>query len=116
MERLFNIVKKGYDPIEVENFVNTLETTIRSYKEKDDTIKNAIINSQIAADNIVRNAELEADRIKRRAISLLDDIQESLNAQKQQVSDFQEEYNRFACCQGFDFGCLQVQKSFHPEF
>lgn len=96
MEKLFNIVKRGYDQDEVDNYIETLEALIKNYKEKDDTIKNAIINAQIAADNIIRNAEIEGERIKKRAIRLLAEIQTSIDSQKRITRDFQDEYNRLA--------------------
>lgn len=94
MEKLFNIVKKGYEQVEVDKYIETLEAMIKSYKEKDESIKNAIINAQIAADNIVKNAELEAEKIKFRAIKALNEIQTSISAQKDITKDFQTEYNR----------------------
>lgn len=94
MEKLFNIVKKGYDQSEVDKYIETLETMIKGYKEKDDSIKNAIINAQVAADNIIKNAEMEAEKIKFRAIKALNEIQTSVAAQKLIVKNFQEEYNR----------------------
>ncbi|MCL2618142.1 MAG: DivIVA domain-containing protein [Defluviitaleaceae bacterium] len=94
MEKLFNIVKRGYDQDEVDQYLAELEETVKSYKEKDNSIKNAIINAQISADNIIKNAEIEADRIKKRAVRLLDDIQASINNQKQMTRDFQDEYSK----------------------
>ena len=94
MEKLFNIVKRGYDQDEVDNYIMTLEALIKSYKDKDDTIKNAIINAQISADNIIKNAEIEADRIKKRAIRLLAELQTSIEGQKRIAREFQEDYNR----------------------
>ena len=94
MEKLFNIVKRGYDQDEVDNYIMTLEALIKSYKDKDDTIKNAIINAQISADNIIKNAEIEAERIKKRAIRLLSEIQTSIEGQKRIAREFQDDYNR----------------------
>ena len=92
MEKLFNVVKRGYDQDEVDHYINTLEDHLNSYKDKDDSIKNAIINAQISADNIIKNAEIEAERIKKRAVNLLDDIHKSIGSQKQITRDFQGEY------------------------
>jgi len=93
-EKLFNIVKRGYDQDEVDNHLKELYAVIGSYKEKDNAIKNAIINAQISADNIIKNAEIEGDRIKRRAVKLLDEIQESIDVNKRITHEFQDEYNR----------------------
>jgi hypothetical protein len=35
MTTKFNISKKGYDMEEVDSYIKTLETVIKSYKEKD---------------------------------------------------------------------------------
>jgi len=92
-EKLFNIVKKGYDQDEVDNHLKELYAVINSYKEKDNAIKNAIINAQISADNIIKNAEIEGDRIKGRAVKLLDEIQESIDVKKATANEFKNEYN-----------------------
>ncbi|MCL2616988.1 MAG: DivIVA domain-containing protein [Defluviitaleaceae bacterium] len=110
MEKLFNIVKRGYDQEEVDNYIHTLETLIKSYKDKDDTIKNAIINAQIAADNIIKNAEIEGDRIKKRAIRLLSEIQASVETQKRITRDFQEEYNRLTTKYLQNIGNTEIEK------
>ena len=110
MQELFNIVKKGYDQDEVDNYIMTLEALIKSYKDKDDTIKNAIINAQIAADNIIKNAEIEGDRIKKRAIRLLAEIQTSIESQKRIARDFQEEYNRLANKYLQNIGNSEIEK------
>lgn len=93
MEEKFNYVKRGYDPDEVNTYIDTLEKVLTSYKEKDNAIKNALINAQIAAENIVKNAELEADKIVAKALQLIDTINGSLQEQKQYVQAFQDEYN-----------------------
>lgn len=92
-EKLFNIVKKGYDQEEVDNYLKELHAVINSYKEKDNAIKNAIINAQISADNIIKNAEIEGDRIKGRAVKLLDEIKDSIEVKKAVTDEFKEEYN-----------------------
>ena len=110
MEQLFNVVKRGYDQDEVDNYIQTLETLIKSYKDKDDTIKNAIINAQISADNIIRNAEIEAERIKKRAVSLLDEIQLTVDGQKAIVRAFQEDYNKLVSKYLQNIGSAEVDK------
>ncbi len=104
MEQEFTVVKKGYDPNEVDEYINKLEEVIKSYKEKDVSIKNAIISAQVAADNIVKNAELEANEIVRTAeneaderrtetVSVLTVLSEDIKRQKGMIKDFQEDYN-----------------------
>ncbi|MCL2853002.1 MAG: DivIVA domain-containing protein [Defluviitaleaceae bacterium] len=110
MEKLFNIVKRGYDQDEVDNYIQTLEALIKSYKDKDDTIKNAIINAQISADNIIKNAEIESERIKKRAVKLLDEIHTSIDGQKKVANNFQEEYNRLVTKYLQNIGNAEIEK------
>lgn len=88
----FTIVKRGYSPEEVENYIGNLERIIQDYKEKDSSITNAIINAQVAADNIIRNAELASDEIRELTISNLDNVYNSIEKQKEIVKEFQEQY------------------------
>ncbi len=92
-EDKFNIVKRGYDVTEVNEYINTLESVLTSYKEKDNVIKNAIISAQMAADNIVKNAELEADNKLTKVYSKLSEISQSVSHHKKVINDFQSEYN-----------------------
>lgn len=89
----FSIVKKGYEPREVDSYIKKLEDVILSYKEKDVAIKNAIISAQIAADNIVKNAELEAMSHKVKAIEDLKEIQINILSEKNKLDSFQREYS-----------------------
>ena len=94
MSDKFNRVKRGYDPSEVDPYIDTIEEVLKSYKDKDAAIKNALINAQIAADNIIKNAEIEAGRIKDRAIQFLNELSSSVTIQRNMVKGFQEEYTR----------------------
>ena len=89
----FNYAKKGYDVNEVDNYIDTLEGIIKSYKEKDSSIKNAIVNAQIAADNIIKESEDEAISIKEICLKQLDDVNKSIVSQKKFIQEFQEDYN-----------------------
>jgi len=90
----FSYVKRGYDPDEVEKYIDTLETVIKSYKDKDAAIKNAIVSAQIAADNIIGDAEREARRVREKATRQLDTVANSIADQKRIVKDFQSDYNK----------------------
>jgi len=90
----FMIVKKGYDPAEVDAYIETLEQIIQSYKEKDSAIKNAIISAQIAADNIIRNAHFQVSETRSKTLSQVSFITESISAQRTRVKEFQDEYNK----------------------
>lgn len=88
----FSTVKRGYNPEEVESYIADLENKIEEYKEKDSSITNAIVNAQVAADNIIKNAEIASNEIRELTISHLDSIYKSIEKQKEIVKDFQGQY------------------------
>ncbi|GHU55695.1 hypothetical protein AGMMS49975_17870 [Clostridia bacterium] len=99
----FNIVKKGYDPSAVDNYINDLEAVLKSYKDKDAAIKNAIINASIAADNmkstaaaeasdIVNEARGTADNLRKQAYEQLGELKSILGKQKEAVKKFQSDF------------------------
>lgn len=94
MSSRFNYVKRGYDPAEVDAYIETMEAVIKSYKEKDAAIKNAILNAQIAADGIILNAKNQSKEIKEKALLQVMEIKESVSTQKTMLKDFQDEYNQ----------------------
>lgn len=112
MQNNFSIVKKGYNTIEVDEYIEELEKVIRSYKEKDKAIKNAIINAQVAADNIVKNAELEAASIKHNAVAHLANIQNSLVQQKVMLKEFQADYNTLISKYVIDFNDAEYLQTY----
>lgn len=89
----FSTVKRGYNPEEVESYIANLERIIEEYKEKDSSITKAIVNAQVAADNIIKNAELASDEIREQTVANLDNIYKSIEKQKEIVKDFQGQYN-----------------------
>jgi len=89
----FGYAKQGYNPTEVDSYVDSLETVIKSYKEKDSAIKNAIISAQIAAENIIKNAELEAQDMKTKTLQELKTVSESIAKQRDYIKNFQNDYN-----------------------
>ena len=95
MSDRFNMVKKGYDPNEVDDYISKLERIITEYKDKDAAIKNAIINAQVAADDILERANLEAEKTKLDALRQVSDIRNSISTQKRLVGEFVEDYQAF---------------------
>ena len=94
MANEFNYVKRGYDPAEVDAYIETMEAVIKSYKEKDTAIKNAILNAQIAADSIILNAKNQAKEIRSSALAQIADIRGSIAMQQEMLKAFQDEYNQ----------------------
>ena len=93
MEQQFTYVKRGYDPEEVNRYITTLEQVIKSYKDKDNAIKNAIISAQIAADNVIRNAHLQAENYKIKIDKQLVHVREAVDAERVRLQAFQDVYN-----------------------
>jgi DivIVA domain-containing protein len=88
----FSYVKRGYNPAEVDAYVSTLEQVIKSYKDKDNAIKNAIISAQVAADNITKNAYMQAEEYKQRIHRQLRSVKESAVMQRARAKAFQDMY------------------------
>ena len=93
MDQQFTYVKRGYDPDEVNRYITTLEQVIKSYKDKDNAIKNAIISAQIAADNVIRNAHLQAENYKKRIDKQLVQVREAVETERVRLQAFQDVYN-----------------------
>ncbi|MCL2665800.1 MAG: DivIVA domain-containing protein [Defluviitaleaceae bacterium] len=89
----FNLVKRGYDPQQVDDYVTTLENVINSYKEKDAAIKNAIVSAQVAADNIIKNAQMQAAQYRNKILMQLKHLYETINSQRSIIDAFRSEYD-----------------------
>ena len=88
----FTIVRRGYDPDEVDKYISTLEQVIKSYKEKDNAIKNAIISAQVAADNMIKNAKLQADEYKAQIARELNKVSNEVEKQRVKLQAFKDIY------------------------
>lgn len=94
MSDRFTIVKKGYEPAEVNKYIDELELVIKNYKEKDAAINNALISAQMTAGSIINEANENAGAIKTDVVDKLDAVAGSVAQQKRMVKDFQDDYNR----------------------
>ena len=88
----FTEVKRGYDPDEVDNYIASLDNVIKSYKEKDNAIKNAIISAQVAADNMIKNAKLQADEYKVQIGRELEKMRVEVERERVKIQEFHEVY------------------------
>ena len=107
----FAIVRKGYDPDAVDDYIRKLEIklaeqeevvknceddvahlsdAIESYKIKEAAINNAIINAQISADNILLNAKNAAENIVNNARNQAQIIEEETDKRLMEVLSFFE--------------------------
>jgi len=89
----FSYVKRGYSPEEVNKYIATLEQVIKSYKEKDNAIKNAIISAQVAADNVVRNAHMQAHEYKKKISQQLLQVSAAIDTERMRVQAFHDVYS-----------------------
>ena len=88
----FTEVKRGYDPIQVNEYIENLESIIKGYQEKDNSIKNAIISAQVAADNMIKNARLQADEYKQQIGRELENVRIAVEHERAKVQEFQDIY------------------------
>jgi hypothetical protein len=88
----FSYVKRGYSPEEVNKYIATLEQVIKSYKEKDNAIKNAIISAQVAADNVVRNAHMQAHDYKKKITQQLLQVSAAIDTERMRLQAFHDVY------------------------
>ena len=88
----FPYVKRGYDPEEVDRYIATLEQVVKSYKEKDNAIKNAIISAQVAADNMIRNAKAQASEYKALLAGELDKVTLEVERHRIRIKAFHDVY------------------------
>ena len=103
MPSKFELVKKGYNPDAVDAYIQDMEIQIKEYREKDAAISNAILNAQIAADDITQKANVAADTIIQNARNMsyqimettakqVDGLLKSINSQKSKIQTFKDEY------------------------
>ncbi len=101
----FSIIKRGYDISEVDEYIKNLENQLNEYKEKSGAINKAIINAQIAADNIIKAAHAETEKIlseakkdalelKQTTLNQIKYLKLNIANQKNLVKNFQEDYER----------------------
>lgn len=99
----FQIVRKGYNPDEVDAYIEELENQLNEYKDKSSTINKAIINAQIAADNIIKAAHSETEKIlsqakkeavelKQSTINQIKYLKLNIANQKNLINNFRKDY------------------------
>ena len=92
MDGKFTIVKKGYHTVEVDDYINSLESIIKSYKDKEAAIQNALINAEISAQAIIGKAKNEALVIIKGVNVQVEAVAGSISAQKSVLEAFKEDY------------------------
>ena len=94
MKTEFSIVRKGYDPQQVDSYIATLQNQIDSYKEKEQAINQAIVSAQVISEQLISNAKQEAEQIKKDAKIRLSKMQNILDKAEENLKTFQEEYKK----------------------
>ncbi|NLK98663.1 DivIVA domain-containing protein [Defluviitalea saccharophila] len=94
MSKDFAIVRKGYDPEQVDSYIATLQNQINSYKEKEQAINQAIVSAQIISEQLISNAKQEAEQIKKDAKIRLSKMQNMLDKAEEELKTFQDEYKK----------------------
>lgn len=95
MKTSFNLVKKGYDPEEVQEYIQLLDKEIKTYKDKEQFISSALVEAQITAKNIIEDAKKQAQKIEDDAVDKLKDIKNKIEKSKEKIYQFQEDYTNF---------------------
>jgi DivIVA domain-containing protein len=95
MSTSFNMVKKGYDPKEVQEYIQLLEKELATYKDKEEFISRALVEAQVSATNVVEQAKSQAVQIEEDAKYKLTHIKEKIEESKEKIYQFEEEYASF---------------------
>lgn len=93
MRKVFKTVKKGYNPIDVDNYISQLEDQLTEYKNMESAITKAVVEAQITAENIIKKAKQEADIMKDKSVNDLDNIKYGAIEIKKKLEHFQQDYN-----------------------
>ena len=89
----FDRIRNGYDPQQVDRYISEMNARLSTFETQNEAISNALINAQMAADNIIANAEIAASEIRGKSIEQLNNIALSVEEQRQMVLEFRKEYN-----------------------
>ncbi len=95
MQTEFEMVRKGYNKEQVDQYIKELQSTIDEYVRNEAQVKALIQNAEQKAELIFREAELEAKEILDGAYSKLHTIQETVQSQRKLLENFRKDYNRF---------------------
>lgn len=90
----FNLVRKGYDPEEVDAYIYKLQEAIHNYQINEKAINQAIIQAEKAAQNIIAEAEAKAKHLEEDATIQLESLEKRLKQIRMKVDAFQTQYNQ----------------------
>lgn len=95
MATSFTMIKKGYDPNEVQEYISLLEKELAEYKSKEQFISQALVEAQVSAKNVIQQAKEQAQQIEKDAIEQLQSVREKIHESKDKLFQFEEDYASF---------------------
>ncbi len=110
MATSFNMIKKGYDPKEVQDFIGLLEKELAEYKSKEQFISQALVEAQVLAKNVIGQAEDQATLIEKDALEKLQSVRSKIHESKDKLFQFEEDYSSFIKRFSASFGEEELNK------
>lgn len=93
----FSVVKKGYEPKEVEAYIEKLEASIDEYRQKEGAISNALISAEAASKQIIKAAEEKARDI---IVQAQDEMTEEITSVEKMIASEKKALDEF--CSEYD--------------
>ena len=112
MSQKFAVVRRGYDPVEVDSYIHELEAIVSQrnqeltvYREKEAAINASVIEAKQLAEKITKDAELRAQQTQKKseedaakmhtdAIASMQDIRDKALAMRNKLEQFKSAYNQ----------------------
>jgi len=97
----FSIVRKGYQPAEVDRAIEALEQKVaqqeqqlEEYRTREDMLDQMEVQARLKAEAIIANANAMADERTRQAMQELESIRQDALGLRELIETFQREYNQ----------------------
>ena len=112
MSQKFAVIRRGYDPVEVDTYIHELESIVSTrnqelnvYKEKEAAINGSVIEAKQLAEKIVneaeakavsirKEAELDAEKMHQEALDKMQDIRSKVSEMHGKLEEFKKAYNQ----------------------
>ena len=112
MSQKFAVVRRGYDPVEVDSYIHELEAIVSQrnqeltdYREKEAAINASVIEAKQLAEKITKDAETQADETRKQAeedaikmhndaVARMQDIRDKACAMRDKLDQFKNAYNQ----------------------
>lgn len=99
--KTFTLCRKGYDPAEVDPYIQELQAIINNqaaqlaaFQEKEAAINKSVIDAQLLAEEIQSKAMTEATELRQKTLEEMGDIKDQVLALHEKLVAFQTEYTR----------------------